>query len=274
MREFYGSCFIRNGELLPEALFNETDIYEGDSLYEVLRMMNGTPLFFDDHMARLENSVSHHGRVMLTTSDSMVTDINRLKKNTRIKDANLKIVFNYKPSGNIYLLYFVEPVYPSEQQYQSGVDTILFEAERNNPGIKIINQRLRSQISEKLTATGAFEAFLVDGDGFITEGSRSNVFFIKNEKIFTAPDDKVLGGITRKQVIGICEKNNIPLEYVCVHAGSLNDYDSVFITGTSPMVLPVRRIDSIEFQTGNRLVKTIMNLFADCVRLNISSFRK
>ena len=53
MAECFGKNFILNGELQPAVLFNNSLVYEGDSIYEVIRLINGTPVFFSDHMERL-----------------------------------------------------------------------------------------------------------------------------------------------------------------------------------------------------------------------------
>jgi branched-chain amino acid aminotransferase len=263
-----------NGELTPSGVFNNSDVYEGDSVYEVIRMMGGAPLFFSDHMDRLIYSVEHHGRKMLSTADGMANDLLLLRKNAGVKEANLKIVFNYKDEGTTYLLYFIEAMYPTAKQYREGVPVILFNAERDNPGVKVINHRLRSAIYHQLISDNAYEAFLVDADGYITEGSRSNAFFVKGEELFTAPDDKVLGGITRKHILDLCRQNSIRVNMECIRADEIGEFDSVFMTGTSPMVLPVNAIGALAFRTDNQVIARVSELFSARVKESIISFRR
>lgn len=45
MDECYGRNYILNSELKPSDGFNNSLVYDGDSLYEVIRMVKGTPLF-------------------------------------------------------------------------------------------------------------------------------------------------------------------------------------------------------------------------------------
>jgi branched-chain amino acid aminotransferase len=274
MSECFGNYFIRNGILTHCGLFESSDVYEGDSFYEVIRMMGGVPLFFSDHMERLEYSVSHSGAKMIVLPDRIAEETIILRKHAGVKEANLKVVFNYKGDDVTWLLYFIEPLYPSQQQYREGVSTILYHAERENPGVKIINHRLRSSIYHKLIATGAYEAFLVDADGLITEGSRSNLFFVKDNRLYTAPDEKVLGGITRKHVLDICRLNGIDVVTGCVPASTISEYESVFMTGTSPMVLPVRSIDSCIFDAGHPLLARLLELYMERVKESLSAFRR
>lgn len=274
MSECYGSFFIRNGELTPSVLFDNSDVYEGESVYEVLRMMGSGPLFYDDHMARMASSVGYHGHKMLASPQEMVSQIVTLRKNAGVKEANLKIVFNYRESQNTSLIYFIEPLYPTQQQYREGVKTIIYHAERENPEAKVINHRLRSSIYHRLILSNAYEALLVDNEGFITEGSRSNIFFIREEKLYTAPDEKVLGGITRKHLIDICRVNGIEVIFEAVHEDEIVNYESVFMTGTSPMVLPIKMIDEIGFRVDNKLSRRLLELYMMRVKESLAAFRR
>ena len=93
---------------------------------------------------------------------------------------------------------------------------ILFFAERKDPESKVINHKLRSSIYHKLIHEGGYEALLVNENNLITEGSRSNIFFLKGETLVTAPDNVILNGITRKHILEICRENKIKVEFACV----------------------------------------------------------
>ncbi len=275
MSECYGNFFIVNGELTPSALFKNSDVYEGEAVYEVIRMINGLPLFFEDHISRLEQSVRHTGREMDLSPSTLARDLIRLKKEAGIREANLKIVLNYKRDNKLTaLLYFIEPLYPTQQQYREGVRTVLYEAERRRPEIKLINHRLRSSIYHKLIAENAYEAILVNSSGEITEGSRSNLFFVKDETLHTAPDNMVLGGITRKHILELCGENNIEVVNKAVKREMVTHFDSLFMTGTSPMVLPVRYIDNIGYKVNNSLVNRVKTLYEERVKSNLTDFAK
>ena len=260
MNECSGNSFILNGELQPIDLFNNSMVYEGDSIYEVLRMVKGKPVFFHDHIERLVTSAGLQKRKMLTEIDALKRDILTLAKAEKRKEVNLKIVFNYNKSES-YLMYFIEPVYPSLEQYNKGVKGVLFNAERKDPESKVIDHRLRSEIYHKLIHEGAYEALLVNKNNFITEGSRTNIFFIKEKNLFTAPDESVLSGITRKYIIEICRENGISVKYTFIKSARISDYDSVFMTGTSPVVLPFCCIDNLYFKVNNSLITQLRNMY-------------
>ncbi|MBP1665906.1 MAG: branched-chain amino acid aminotransferase [Bacteroidetes bacterium] len=261
MNECYGKKFVLNGKIQSSDHFDNSLVYEGDSIYEVIRMIKGTPVFFHDHMERLESSARIQQKEPLTNISNLKKDIINLVKTERKKEINLKIVYNYNKDSNNYLVYFIEPIYPSEEQYKKGVKGILFFAERKDPESKVINHKLRSSIYHKLILESGYEALLVNENNQITEGSRSNIFFLKGDTLFTAPDDKILNGITRKYILDICRDTKIKVKFMCVPVDELQDYDAAFMTGTSPMVLQFNCIGDIYFNVRVPLIEELRKLY-------------
>lgn len=272
MNECFGKKYILNGEIEPGESFDNALVYEGHSVYEVIRMIKGNPVFFFDHMDRLQASAAIQCRKPLADTSSIRRDIIRLIKTEKRKDINLKIVFNYNGDAENYVIYFIEPIYPSEDQYRKGVKGILYHAERKDPESKVINHKLRSSIYHKLILEGGYEALLVNDDNQITEGSRSNIFFLKNDVLYTAPDNLVLNGITRKHILDICGENRIKVVLACVAADSIAEYDAAFMTGTSPMVLPFSSINETIFNVGLPLINRLRNLYLQKAEESIQVF--
>ena len=79
-----------------------------------------------------------------------------------------------------------------DRLYTEGVKTILYYGERENPNAKIVNDNFRAKVTEEIKKSNAFEAILVDRNGLITEGSKSNIFAIKDGKLITAKAEAVL----------------------------------------------------------------------------------
>jgi branched-chain amino acid aminotransferase len=269
----YGKNFILNGCLKPSGAFDNSLVYEGDSIYEVIRMVDGSPLFFYDHLERLERSVKLQQRDMLAGSDVLRQDIIRLAGSESTKEANLKIVFNYNSGIFNYLVYYIEPIYPTHDQYNNGVKGILFNAERKDPASKIINARFRSDIYHKLILEGAYEALLVDHNNCITEGSRTNIFFIRKGTLYTAPDNIILSGITRKYILAICHEHKINVIFECVRAEEIGEFDTVFMTGTSPMVLPFTSIENTAFDVKHPFLAELRQLYMQKAQESISRFQ-
>ena len=273
MNECYGKKFVLNGTLQPAEMFDNSLVYEGDSVYEVLRMVKGNPIFFLDHMERLATSVKLQKKEFLADIPTLRKAIISLTRSDKKRETNLKIVFNFNNGATNYLVYFIEPIYPSEAQYQKGVKGILFFAERKDPESKVINHKLRLSIYHKLILESGYEAILVNENNLITEGSRSNIFFLKGEKLITAPDNIILNGITRKHILEICTENKIKVEFACIMVDEIKEYDAVFMTGTSPIVLPFYCIGNNFFNVNLPLIEKLRNLYLKKAEESISLFR-
>jgi branched-chain amino acid aminotransferase len=274
MNECYGKKFILNGSLQPAEMFYNSLVYEGESVYEVLRMIKGAPIFFSDHMERLMTSVRLQKKEPLAIIPEIRQAIISLTRSDKKLETNLKLVFNYNKGATNFLVYHIESIYPTEIQYQKGVKGILFFAERKDPESKVINHKLRSSIYHKLILEGAYEAILVNENKLITEGSRTNIFFLKNGTLITAPDNTVLNGITRKHILEICNENKIRVEFDCIKAEDLKIYDEVFMTGTSPMVLPFNNIDNNFFSVRHPLIERLRKLYIERAEASIIQFRQ
>jgi branched-chain amino acid aminotransferase len=273
MNECYGNKYILNRDLQPSEVFDNSLVYEGDSIYEVIRVMKGNPVFFHDHMERLASSVKLQSREQLADVRTIRKAIIDLTRSDRKKEVNIKIVFNYKNESSNYLVYYIEPIFPSQEQYKNGVKGILYHAERKDPESKVINHKLRSSIYHRLINEGGYEALLVNKNNLITEGSRSNIFFLKGDTLFTAPDDLILNGITRKQILGICRESLIKVEFGCIKAENISEFDAVFMTGTSPMVLPFNCIDKVFFNFRLPLIERLRQLYILKAENSILLFR-
>ncbi|WP_446897260.1 aminotransferase class IV [Clostridium sp. LBM24168] len=265
--------FLLNDKIKDCKEFKDIYVTEGKSLYEVIRIVDGKPLFLKKHLHRLENSARVSDLKLWISMEDIKERILKLINVNNCIRGNMKLVFNYNYENN-FLLYFIKYYYPSIEEYKTGVDTILFFGERENPNAKIINLDFRKQIDIRIKERGVFEAILVDRNGNITEGSRSNVFFVKDRKLITAPLEQVLPGTTRQVVMEVSIKMGIDTIEKKVSYKDIDKFDAVFISGTSPKVLPVKSIDDLKFSSSeNRIVAQIMRAYDKQVHDDIKSFK-
>ena len=151
--------------------------------------------------------------------------------------------------------------YPSKEYYKKGVKVILYYGERENPNLKVVSTAFRAKISEKMKEANAHEALLVDRHGFITEGSKSNFFGIKDKNLITAKGEAVLRGITRDKIFKIAKSLGIEVEEKEIKASEISDLDSLFISGTSVAILPISQVDDIKFDVNNEILIKIMKRY-------------
>ena len=91
---------------------------------------------------------------------------------------------------------------------------------------------------------GAHEAILLDQEGFVTEGSHTSFFGVKDGELMTTPEGpEILPGITRDFVIEVAKKAGIRTHFERIHQSMVPLLDEVLLTGTTSEVLPVVKID-------------------------------
>lgn len=237
----YYQYFIKNDEAYTAEEFQDFYKVEGKCIYEVLRVINSKPLFLKEHLLRLEKSLklaSENSPVDLKTIKKYV---NQLISLNRVHNGNIKIVIN---QGNLYI-FSVVAYYPTEEMYKDGVKTILYFGERNNPNAKVVDNSFREKVTKDMDAKEAFEAILINNKGYVTEGSKSNIFMVKGDTVYTAPSEGVLIGITRDKIIRACEELNLKVEEKEINHDEIKGLDGLFISGTSPKVLPINEVEGV-----------------------------
>lgn len=241
--------YIKNKELVK--CIEQEEVAGGVSIYEVIRIEKGIPLFFEDHFHRLLNSFKLASQKLWISFDDIKRDISILVNKNKVTIGNIKLVFNINEGNSEYQAYFIEHHYPSELQFKEGVSTILYNRERKNRNAKIIDKTLREEVNKELEKKGVYEAILVDNKGYITEGSRSNIFLLKNNTLYTSPLEDVLPGITRKYIILCCKNLGVNFLEERVKATDISTFQGLFISGTSPKVLPISKVDDINYFSAN-----------------------
>jgi branched-chain amino acid aminotransferase len=209
MSECYHSKFILNDKIESCGFFHEEYLFRGITPYEVLKVIKGIPLFFEDHFLRLSNTLNSKNRNFCLDDKLFKKHISTLVKINNVKDGNIKFLLNYYQSEENCLLYFIRHKYPTNEQYINGVQLSLYQSIRENPNAKLINKALTLSAKEEKSIKGVYEVLLENNKGYITEGSMSNVFFIKGATVYTPPLKSVLPGITRKHIILTSEKLGI-----------------------------------------------------------------
>ncbi|MFP3861117.1 MAG: aminotransferase class IV [Bacteroidales bacterium] len=258
MEVCHGDYFLINDSFKDAVDFAQHKHLEGLSIYEIIRVEDGVPIFFEDHFQRFFNSLKQRNLFITENEEILQSQLIRLLKHENISKGRIKIIvnfFSYPDIGDYnLLLFFTDYSFPSEEQYSRGVKLELLNAIRSDPNIKILDSEVRKHANEYIKNKHVYEVLLVNQDGYITEGSRSNFFLLENNFLLTPPDDYVLQGIARKKVIEICKETTIECEIRNIHKNELVNYQASFITGTSLKILPVQSIDAYIYSTEYELL--------------------
>lgn len=269
MGDNVGKNYIDNG-IIKECTGSDPaailDAHEGIKIYEVIRIIDGIPLFFEDHYIRMCKSFQSLGHACRIGAEEFREQIHRIVAVNENENCNIKFIIFSANGEQRVLGYISKSYYPSLEEIRNGVPVGLLPLERENPNIKLVDHDYKKKINKIKAEKGFYEVFLVDREGNVTEGGTSNIFFIKGNKILTASEEKVLKGITRMHVIEVCKDMGYEVVETSIAASRLHEAEGVFLSGTSPKVLPVSSIDDIKYSSAKHpVIAAIREAFDDMI---------
>lgn len=258
------NSFILNDDMKEIELFDESLLKNGKCLYEVIKVKEGVPLFLERHIKRLHNSAKLTSLSLWIEDEYIEKALNKIILKNEVKEGSLKFVLNF--DEKVFLAFFEEVVFPSEKDFSEGVSIWTYKRERDNPNAKVLNMDFRMDLDKFMKEKDIFEALLVDRNGYITEGSKSNLFIVKDSKIITTPIKDVLPGTKRGIVLEICKEANIQLEERNIKEDELSEIQGIFLTSTPFDILPVKEVNGFKVASGeNVLIKKVMHLYSGMI---------
>jgi branched-chain amino acid aminotransferase len=258
-----------NGALLPReqahiSIFNQALFYSF-GVYESIEIDGGVLFHLDDHLERLFHSAQLIELPMRYSRQTLRAWVEALVEADSISEALLRIIV-FGPNGDddllVYILPGPLPHYPSTY-YTRGATAITYEGCRPLPQAKTLNTLVNYLALRRARRLGAHEAFLVDPYGCLTEGSRSNLFAVRQGTLVTPPAQQVLSGITRDLVLRMAAARGIPAVERPLPRDELERIEEMFVTSTSMHVIPIVRVDeqSINGGTIGPITRALMHDF-------------
>lgn len=260
---FFSDKLILNHQLYNVSELPENFMSSKNSVYEVIRVVNSTPLFVEAHTSRLINSLLELHFPIQLSLNQIQKDLKLFIDSILLCEGNIRIEVRLNKNEFNILIFQVDHSYPQNAFYKSGVTLKTFEIERPHPNVKqsLVNNHVRSVIKDLLENNDVFEVLLVNHFKEITEGSKSNVLFVEGNTIVSPPVENILEGITRQKALELAIQMGYQTINRKITLSEISHFDACFITGTSPKVLPVRKIDNILFDAQNKAIIKIMNAY-------------
>lgn len=275
------------GKLLPRedakvSVF-DSSVQGGDAVWEGLRVYKGSIFCLDKHLDRMEASAhtlafaNVPSRHEIKKAIFETLEANGMRDETHIRltlTRGEKVTSGMDPRLNtkgcclIVLAEWKPLVYDNEQ----GIRVITSSQRRNNPQFldsKIHHNNLLNNILAKIQANvaGVDAAIMLDHNGFVAELNDTNLFMVKDGKVFTPFADACLHGITRGLVLEVCETHNIPAGERNLSLTEFYTADEVFATGTMGELTPVHEIDGrkITNRSGIKLLSKLQQHFQQLI---------
>lgn len=237
----------------------------GDSLYEVVRTFGGRPVAMREHLARLRTSAEMVYMRLPWSDAEIVARLAAAFAASRFPDAYVRLVVTRgvgpmtllpdacdRPSTIVYVMPLVIPAADNER----GIGVVVPERLRNDrrslaPAAKTGNYLNNLLALVEAKRAGGDDAVMVNPEGFVTEATTANVFWVKDGKVHTPSHDcGILAGITRALLLGEMRREGMDVLEGRFPVGDFLGSDEAMLTGTIRGVTPVVRIDGRSVSDG------------------------
>ena len=275
--------------VLTHGLHYGTGVFEGIRAYDTKR---GTAVFrLTDHIRRLFRSADIYGFSIPYSIDELVEACKETVRVNGLRSCYVRPIA-FLGYGEIGLSPLDVPVsvavavwqwgaYLGEENLERGVRAKISSWKRHDPNImppaaKATGQYINSSVAKAEALRGGYdEAIMLNGHGFVTDGSGENVFLVRDDVVLTPPASAgVLEGITRSSTIRIARDLGFEVREADLVRSDLYTADEAFFTGTATEICPIREIDDRPLGAGGRgpVTKRIQETFFAAIRGEVPEY--
>ena len=249
-----------NGKFVPEkkaviSVFDRGFLY-GDGLFETIRVFNRIPFRWPQHMERLQQGAAflkikqpYSTTKLRTFSDNLIAKNKMPNSILRLSLSRGVGTLGYSPqnANKPVLVMSLRPAPKLDQKMPRwNLITSSFQLPTNDPQARFKTANKLSQVLARAEADAASadEALLTNTDGFVVEGTSSNLFWIKGHAIYTSPlAAGILPGVTRAVVFEIASKLKTRVQEKNIRLKELSRADGIFLSLSSLGIVEAKSLD-------------------------------
>ncbi|PCJ08451.1 MAG: D-amino acid aminotransferase [Rhodobacteraceae bacterium] len=258
-----------NGEYLPDTEAKISIFDRGflmaDGVYEVTSVLDGKLIDFEGHAVRLARSLGELDMQPACSKEELLeihrelVKLNNIDEGlvylqiTRGSDGDRDFVFPDPETTKSTIVLFTQskPGLADNPAAKKGAKIISIEdirwGRRDIKTIQLLYPSMGKMMAKK---AGCDDAWLIE-DGYVTEGTSNNAYFVKDGVIVTRPlSTEILHGITRKAVLRIAAEAQLKIEERLFTIEEAQQADEAFTTSASAFVMPVVEIDGVALGDG------------------------
>src|SRR6056300_233965 len=242
---------------------NDRGYHFGDAVYELILYNQGVFYDFDEHINRLFrslHSIDIQFSITKKTIELIVKNLIRLNK-ISFGSVYIQVSRGIADRNHTFNNLNIKPILTiitSKKHNNINNDIIGVKAitVRDNrwarPDIKTTQLLPNVLAKTKANKQGAYESIFIDDEGYVTEGSSSNIWIINkdNEIITRSIDGKILSGITRKTIAKFSKLNDLTVIENKFSKDEMLNAKEVFLTSASSFVTPITEIDNVKINKG------------------------
>jgi branched-chain amino acid aminotransferase len=281
-----------NGQLTPRAEATvsvfDSGFVLGDGVWEGFRVVAGQPVFLEAHLDRLfEGAKAIALDIGMSRAELKQAISDTLKANAMQDDVHVRLMVTrgvkrtpYQDPraciGNATVVMIPEFKTPKPETLQSGLSLFTVHVRRGFPDVQDPKLNSHSKLNcitacIQATEAGADEALMLDPHGFVATCNSTHFFIVRKGEVWTSTGDYCLAGITRANIIALCQRNGIPCFEKNFSLTQVYSADEAFCTGTFAGVTPVRKIDGrvIGDALPGPMVLRLQQLYRDMVERDV-----
>jgi len=251
-----------NGKFMPMgdvklSVFSPGFFY-GFGLFETMRSYNNKIVYLDQHIKRIKNSCRLIGIRLNYSADKLKDMIKKTITINKLKDTYARLTIWKSFKGTDILIWAKTYKRYSTLKYNRGFRVYISRYKQNENSFfsqyKTTNRLLYELAFQEAKQKGYDETIMLNNRGYITECSRSNIFFIKDKQLFTPSlSSGCLAGITRRAIFDLAKKYNIKIYEGNLTLQDLYEIDEAFLTNSLMGVMPLASVEK------HRLAKGVNN---------------
>ena len=247
-----------------------------DGVYEVIKVLGGRPCDLERHLDRLERSLAALEIAPPMPRRALESVLFETLRRNRLADAllYLQITRGTAPRNHLFpkrarpslVITARRPVFPGEREREEGVGVITRPDLRwGRCDIKSISLLPNVLARQSAAAAGCREAWLIDREGMVTEGSASNAYIVDaSGRLVTHPlSERILGGVTRSVILELARRDGIEVVERPFFLDEAHGAREAALSSTSSWLLPVTAIDGRPVSNGmpGHVVRRLMALY-------------
>ncbi len=254
-----------NGEFMPMAEAKvpvlDRGFVLGDGVYEMVPVYSGQPFRLDNHLCRLQASLDG---VRLVNPHDMQTWRDRVLQLVGLQDfadqsVCIQVTRGVAPRDHPFpqgvsptVFMFAQPLVTASPELKaSGVCAVTAVDNRwLRCNIKSISLLANVLLRQQAVDAGCAETILLR-DGWLTEGTASNIFAVKAGVLLTPPPSNLmLTGVTYDVILELAAAHGIPHEVRAIGEAELRDADELWMTSSTKEILAIVKLDGVAVGTG------------------------
>lgn len=255
-----------NGQQIP---ISDRGFQYGDGLFETIEIQDGRPIFWQRHLRRLENGCR---QLRIPCPDAALLKDEALSLYKHAARAVLKIIVTRGSGGRGYrqpemiaptrvLSLHPYPDYPMVL-YRDGIVARFCGTRLGlNPalaGLKHLNRLEQVLGRAEWQDADIHEGLMLDSNGYVVEGTMSNLFLVKSGVLYTAPLQQCgIAGIVREVILEASELHRSPVVQTLLTKADVFAADEAFVTNSVIGLWPIRAIETRYFTVDGPVLRQV-----------------